>query len=811
MNIVVLIDTSLSMGQIFDKRLSLIDSIKAAVERLFLKRENENKIDKLFLISTSYDNNMDSNILSNWEHPTQHFYFQLKLLKPSFQKSNIINGILESFKLLNKYNFIPNDKIIYGRLPSKLEQSIVILFTDGESSFHDNKLISRNYNIKNLNIPKDENSSFPFNTSFINLEQSLYTIILNKSSNKDYDDIHRINNYIGGKTFYCESYDELISLMDEVNYNISLEKCNINLELGNKEVNKTQLKEGKYMFNQNNSYINLSLTTQLSRELFKHKRIIEKWPFPTCFSLNKSIVSPIINSKLLNYYPSYIVGSNIKLYPSNFSNGIFDEYEILSKSFITNILFSYEDLLITETRALYWEVFNSIQEHNEIDSKVKSSLKLFGIIKLSIPLSEKKKISDLQNSNIIPSFHDYITKHDGVVKLKLCVGPIDYNDFLEIITKIETRSQTESILLMTKYLDNIPNYYLNYIQKYLDSLNIQLFNSLISSKNNFEERFVNSQLLKTIESLEIKQNSIIIEIIKDIEKNKLSHFKNLSNCCNLEAFKPKSKRENRITTRLSDYIRNHKSKIDHVMIQNMGNFKPKMDFEMKNALRDWRDESNNKNCYINFGNPFRTMKDNIKNDIDFGSHINTYQNDVDYIIKEESIHPNRNKKQLRSKSCNSKDTSSNNSKSTNEFEYLADSAELKLTNDVEELKSIKEIKVVKELDISDCSLSEFKKQFEAKNDSNSYIRVATKYHLNSERLLKNKLLQSLTNYTRNLLSNRHDIKKINVIITELCNLNSISKPQLISYLVNIKENMIKLGFESAIIRLIEKQVELKKA
>lgn len=91
MNIAFVIDTSLSMIQLFDKRLSFLDSAKAAVEKFISIRESQRKIDKYFLITTNINSNehmkeldyKNTSILSSWEDSLQHFIFQLRLLRPS--------------------------------------------------------------------------------------------------------------------------------------------------------------------------------------------------------------------------------------------------------------------------------------------------------------------------------------------------------------------------------------------------------------------------------------------------------------------------------------------------------------------------------------------------------------------------------------------------------------------------------------------------------------------------------------------------------------------------------------------------------
>ncbi len=79
MNICIIVDTSLSMNQVFSKQLSFLDSVKFAVERLVALREKNKKIDKFFLINTNYNDN----ILSDWEDSLSHFLFKVKTIQSS--------------------------------------------------------------------------------------------------------------------------------------------------------------------------------------------------------------------------------------------------------------------------------------------------------------------------------------------------------------------------------------------------------------------------------------------------------------------------------------------------------------------------------------------------------------------------------------------------------------------------------------------------------------------------------------------------------------------------------------------------------
>lgn len=88
MNVAFVVDTSLSMSQVFDKQLSFLDSAKSAIEKFVQMREATKKLDKYFLFTTSVvasddPSSNETKCLSGWKDPSSHFRFQLKTLRIS--------------------------------------------------------------------------------------------------------------------------------------------------------------------------------------------------------------------------------------------------------------------------------------------------------------------------------------------------------------------------------------------------------------------------------------------------------------------------------------------------------------------------------------------------------------------------------------------------------------------------------------------------------------------------------------------------------------------------------------------------------
>ena len=160
MNFVFIIDTSLSMAPNFDS-ISYLDIVKSNIRKFIYERELNNyqlkrqKFDKYFLLT--FSKNLDEKyFIQSWSTNTEQFIFQLNALKISYDIANIEKAIQNSFKLLNFIKKIGYEKHVYGRLFSKIQNSIIILITDGGYISENIKNFSMNLN-QSSSILKDNN------------------------------------------------------------------------------------------------------------------------------------------------------------------------------------------------------------------------------------------------------------------------------------------------------------------------------------------------------------------------------------------------------------------------------------------------------------------------------------------------------------------------------------------------------------------------------------------------------------------------------------------------------------------------------
>lgn len=205
MNICFIVDTSLSMSQIFDHKVSFLDEAKFIIEEISSNRLKYRN-DKFFLVTTSEENN----IVVDWEDCNKHFLEKVKVLQVQGYSLvidiniftwvismimlistifnitiayyyNLIyliyrglcfmsNAITTALNLLNKYRQAPSDEIIFGRMPSHTETSSIIILTDGESftniDYKYNEMsrkLEKEYKI----LQKGDSLNIPHNNSLI--------------------------------------------------------------------------------------------------------------------------------------------------------------------------------------------------------------------------------------------------------------------------------------------------------------------------------------------------------------------------------------------------------------------------------------------------------------------------------------------------------------------------------------------------------------------------------------------------------------------------------------------------------------------
>ena len=321
MNFVFIIDTSLSMNQTFDN-ISYFDFAKNSIRKFVLDREinnyrlNRTKSDKYFLVTL---NKTIEDLAFDWSTNTEHFLYQLNALKLSYDFTNIDYAIKKGFQIINYIKKIGYERHVYGRLFSKIQNSYIILITDGGNLSSNEKLLTLNNCNSSILSLKDQNKFILENYPIIYKElfrwdQSLYAIILTDKNNdfESFKVLDKICKNVGGKIITVENP---ILLNDKL-FDLSNKYFQNNRVYINFLINKIK-KKYNITFLEYNGNID---------------KMNEKWPFPDELIINKD--TTILPTK--NALPCYEFG-NIKsdfILPQDY----YDEYEIRDKKFILNVL-----------------------------------------------------------------------------------------------------------------------------------------------------------------------------------------------------------------------------------------------------------------------------------------------------------------------------------------------------------------------------------------------------------------------------------------------------------------------------------------
>jgi hypothetical protein len=420
MNFVFIIDTSLSMCQYFDRGYTYLDAAKSAVEYFIKSRElikNKIKPDKYFLLTTGESNSSNlaqaqapsvSNVVSSWADSVEHLLFQLKILKTDYSFTNIETAIQTALNLINSLRKIGTDKHVHGRLPSKINNSFIMLFTDGGKLNNFKRVFTKSSKVglnlsgmdlmnssnKNHNLPHDTSSSVNFSDLYyepFKWDQSLFSFVMN--SNADQEGLTMLRKYstlIGGSLENVENFDELIAKMDIYSMRkFILNKVNINLEINNSVVNLLQQNDMKLSgisnVNKNPSSdgIKFSLSNKStvsgtyskstvclnvdykyfkptgsmiissSDLIFDRNETVsykEKWPLPDDFLVNKNMKNfPRRKSR-----PTYVIANEIK-FDFNILRSDYDEYEIFDtdSEFILKLIENYPSLTLGKIKNIF--------------------------------------------------------------------------------------------------------------------------------------------------------------------------------------------------------------------------------------------------------------------------------------------------------------------------------------------------------------------------------------------------------------------------------------------------------------------------
>ena len=529
MNFVFIIDTSLSMSQTFDS-ISYLDIAKSNIRKFICEREMNNyqlkrqKFDKYFLLT--FSKILDEKFfIQSWSTNTDQFLFQLNALKISYDITNVETAIQNSFKLLNFIKKIGYEKHVYGRLFSKIQNSIIILITDGG-------YISEN--VKNLNLNNNPSSSLlKDNNQYIlnkypnifkelyRWDQRFYALVLTNKTEEfpSFKILDKICKNTGGKIITLENGNSLNDKLIELNRSIQNNGALINFN-----INKLR-KKNIITFLEYNGKI---------------EEMNEKWLFPDELIITKE-------NKFLpvkNAIPVYELG-NIK-YNFQLSQECYDKYEIKDKQFIFNLLIdadcwnslSISDFLKEYKSSICIDILISGLSNNKILKKPFAVLNL--IFSKEIIDQMRETLNNRGNMNFNKFFLDYqniyynninnlikngqkINGEFNYIKCEFLNLPYYYTELLTLIQnyKYKRINEIEFKMDIEKYCLNIPFYYVKKIIKFLERNKIKQF---VDKEKEYYKKKVHEnfsiEIISEIDLLFKLEKDNINKINKSFEDNK---------------------------------------------------------------------------------------------------------------------------------------------------------------------------------------------------------------------------------------------------------------------------------------------------
>ena len=522
MNFVFIIDTSLSMAQTFDS-ISYLDIAKSNIKKFVCDREYNNyqlkrtKYDKYFLLT--FSDIIDENyFFKSWSSITEQFLLQLSALKITYNNVNLETVIQNSYKILNYIKKIGPDKHVYGRLFSKVQNSVIILITDGGYITN-----NENFNLSSITL-KDNNQYLvnDKNNKIINIYKDLYCwdqrffAIVLTNKREEFDSflvLDKICKYTGSKITPIENANFLTEKLMDLNKALNNTGALINFNF-----NK-QKKKNYVTFLEYNGKI---------------EDLNEKWLFPDELIISNE--NKILPPK--NGIPIYEFGNikyNFKLPPE-----YFDKYEIKDKLFIFNTLIDgdcWNGLTINDFLREYKTSITIDVLISDIKNK-KVLKKPFAVINFifskEILDQMSSSLSNRGNMNFNKFFNDYYCNHfNNIFK----VGQKNVNDFnyikceflnlpyhySELLSLIHNKKLDEVLFKIDidKYFESIPFYYIKKIIKFLEKNKIKQFSD--KDKENYKRSVYanfSQEIINQIDILSRIENENIIKIHKKLEDNK---------------------------------------------------------------------------------------------------------------------------------------------------------------------------------------------------------------------------------------------------------------------------------------------------
>ena len=522
MNFVFIIDTSLSMAQTFES-ISYFDIAKSNIRKFVYDREYNNyqlkriKYDKYFLLT--FSDIIDENyFFKSWSSNTEQFILQLNALQITYNNINLESVIQNSYKLLNYIKKIGPDKHVYGRLFSKVQNSVIILITDGG-------YITKNENFNISSISLRDNKQYLINdknNKILNIYKDLYCwdqrffafVLTNKREEFDsFMVLDKICKYTGSKITTIENANFLSDKLMELNKSLNNTGALINF------IFNKQMKRNYVTFLEYNGKI---------------EDLNEKWLFPDELIItNENKFLPPKNG-----IPLYEFGNikyNFKLPPE-----YYDKYEIKDKIFIFNTLIEGDCWNALTINGFLREYKTSITIDillSDIKNK-KVIKKPFAVINFifskEILDQMSSSLSNRGNMNFNKFFFDYYSNNFNTI---FKVGQKNINEFnyikceflnlpyhySELLSLIHNKKLDEVLFKIDieKYFENIPFYYIKKVIKFLEKNKIKQFSD--KDKENYKRSVYanfSQEIISQIELLSRIENENIIKIHKKLEDNK---------------------------------------------------------------------------------------------------------------------------------------------------------------------------------------------------------------------------------------------------------------------------------------------------
>ena len=545
MNFVFIVDTSLSMAQTFDS-ISYLDIAKSNIRKFICDRElnicqiKRTKYDKYFLLTFS-DIVDDNFCLKSWSSNTEQFLFQLSALKISYDIVNIETVIQNSFKLLNFIKKIGSDKHVYGRLFNKIQNSIIILITDGGYITNTENFNSPSISLKDNNqyIVNDKNNSFPnIYKDLFRWDQRFFALILTNKL-EQFDSIKifdKIRKTIGGKIITLENANLLSDKLFELNKSFQNTGAMINFN-----INKAR----------KSNFVTFVEYSGKIEELIEN----EKWVFPDELIITKENKS--LPAK--NGIPIYEL-DNIK-YGFKLPPEYYDKYEIKDKQFIFNVLIEGDcwnnltvfDFLNEKNTSITVGILISDLKNQKVIKKPFAVLNFtFSkeiLDQMNNTLNSRSKMpfnkfffdyytNICNNNNILYKNNQKNNNEFNQIKCEFLNLPYNYAELFSLLKNYKNKkiSELEFKMDIDKYFGNIPFYYIKKIIKFLEKNKLKQFIDKdkdyykYNIRGNFSPEIINE--MEFLSKLESDNYGKIHKLIEDnknliIKKRTTCYFRDL--------------------------------------------------------------------------------------------------------------------------------------------------------------------------------------------------------------------------------------------------------------------------------------------